>query len=236
MNVLEIEQNTLLPELELIFFSNYEGNVYAEYCEIKENKRTSYKPISYHGINLLYNKLKLLVKENNNEKFYKFKGLIPSNVIYYDVLTTPCIAWIKPSHINSYNTIKKKYFYKYPNLLFLLKFNTLFVYALKTTKVNMNTKLYNAPFYNVYDNGKLCMGTMRIDNLISIYHEETISNLEDSFFNSFFTTERMGTQRSKTDIAILYKRLLANSKTHTVKFPNKELIDAKKTIKDVIYG
>jgi PRTRC genetic system protein B len=72
-----------------------------------------------------------------------------------------------------------------PALLFDVAGGQLSIFALKEAKRPVkDTKLYRAPYWNVSDQGSVCLGTTRIPDVLSV---ESISRWADSFFESQFT-------------------------------------------------
>lgn len=72
-----------------------------------------------------------------------------------------------------------------PPLLFVLKHRSLSVYALKSDqRPTPTTELWLAPFYNVYDNGGVCLGSMPLPGSIEPGLTRAVS---DAFFHSAFT-------------------------------------------------
>lgn len=75
-----------------------------------------------------------------------------------------------------------------PPMLWFADKENLFVFALATDRrPTEKTPLYYAPFFNVYEDGAVCMGTVSIDIKNSVSVEEFIQVWEDYFFNSYFS-------------------------------------------------
>ena len=75
-----------------------------------------------------------------------------------------------------------------PPLLWIASRNSLFVFALASNhRPTERTELYDAPFFNVYENGNVCMGNVdiRIKKTASV--EEFTTAWENYFFNSYFS-------------------------------------------------
>lgn len=73
----------------------------------------------------------------------------------------------------------------HPALVFLVINGRYWVFALKESKrPGRDTELFHAPYFNVYDDGAVCMGSASIPKDITSEH---IKEMEDSFFNSSFT-------------------------------------------------
>ena len=75
-----------------------------------------------------------------------------------------------------------------PAMLWFANKENLSVFALASDKrPTEKTVLYFAPFFNVYEDGAVCMGTVNINIKNSASVEEFIKAWEDYFFNSYFS-------------------------------------------------
>src|SRR5699024_4715242 len=75
-----------------------------------------------------------------------------------------------------------------PPMLWFAGKNSLAAYALATDRrPTAKTPLHYAPFFNIYEDGKVCMGTVNIDIKNSASLEEFIQAWESYFFNSYFS-------------------------------------------------
>ncbi len=71
-----------------------------------------------------------------------------------------------------------------PKLLFKYQNDTLYVYAYKEWKGLNDTILYHAPFHNIYNDGKICMGNARIKILRNDDFKTFITRLTFLFFRN----------------------------------------------------
>lgn len=75
--------------------------------------------------------------------------------------------------------------YPHPPLLFRASGKHLWIRALsRNERPKADTKLYMAPYWNCYDNGAVCTGTMQIPAVKSL---AALPQWEHSFFNSAFS-------------------------------------------------
>jgi PRTRC genetic system protein B len=75
--------------------------------------------------------------------------------------------------------------YPHPPLLFKVRGNQLWVRALEQDKrPDRETQMFVAPYWNCYDNGEVCTGSMKIPRETSV---AAIHIWEESFFQSEFT-------------------------------------------------
>jgi PRTRC genetic system protein B len=112
-----------------------------------------------------------------------------------------------------------------PPLVFLSDEHTLSVRAVKKSqRPTANTKLYVAPYWNVYEDGSICLGSTPIPTSPSI---STMPQWERAFFESEFTHPN-GAQRitaHKGGFAGLWDALAGKDQ-----FPTRYLVDAKQTL------
>lgn len=70
-----------------------------------------------------------------------------------------------------------------PPLLWKPSKNSLYVYALDSN-INEQTTLFHSPFFNLYEDCKVCMGTVSVNIKVDCLLEEFIYQWEQYFFNS----------------------------------------------------
>lgn len=152
---------------------------------IIENKTIgAAKPLSIDTANSLFENLQY-VKGGHIE----FKGIIPEHILYTNT-TNQQIVWKCKSHKRKLlfkNESFKSQEYMLPNLVFELKGSVLSVFATKTYQVKPTSKLYHAPFLNVWYDGRVCMGSATINKTNVAYYQELVVKAEQHFFNSYFT-------------------------------------------------
>jgi PRTRC genetic system protein B len=118
-----------------------------------------------------------------------------------------------------------------PALIWKADRDSLYVYALKgKDRPGMKTDLYNAPFFNLYEDGRVCMGTVEIDMEGDCSLEEFISRWEDYFLNSYFSHLIQGGIAVKKNIVQLWQQQVNSGKP----FPEDVLVKSPVTIKDLI--
>jgi len=114
-----------------------------------------------------------------------------------------------------------------PNMIFLFKDDDLYVYAVKTDKrPTESTKLYHAPFPNISMDGKVCLGTITVNDHYRI--TDIIEEYENVFFNSEFNHEIESDKRCKNNIFESWKS------AHMLSFNNNLLVPTKLTIKELL--
>ncbi len=173
--------------------------------------------------------------EELNRSFLKPQSLLPKNVLYINPEQNGFAIWYTAAqerHLLFADSLKiPNGKAAIPALIWKATKEHLFVYALKsTTNLQENTILYYAPFFNIYESGNVCMGTVDIDITSECYLEDFIEQWEDYFFNSYFSHLVREHNPVKGDITILLQKLV-NMKG---KFPLSQLKENGLTIKDIL--
>jgi len=105
------------------------------------------------------------------------------------------------------------------------------VYAIKAdTEITLDTPLYHAPFFNVYADGRVCMGNTQVNISKDCPLEKFISLWQDAFYNSYFSHLMQQHLPVKGNIVQLWKGLSGTGKP----FPANVLILNKATLKHLI--
>ncbi len=165
----------------------------------------------------------------------KPKGIISSNVLYIDPSANGFVMW--------YTKAAKRRLYfvenlgipngnaNVPALLWVANKTKLHIYALGTNgKPTTKTPLYHAPFFNVYENGNVCMGTVAINIKKAASLEEFTAAWEGYFCNSYFSHLMQGHNPIKGNCVSLWKQLITTGEP----FPKDILKKNAQTVKDLI--
>lgn len=193
--------------------------------QFSNNKLLSRKPMTKKSLKTIF---KFLNSENDFSG-YKFKGIIPKNVISIntdsgDIAFTTNIQRRKMIFKNSFKTTE----YNIPKLLWVFKNNSLNVFALKSDIKSNENYLFQAPFLNVGSTGSVCMGNTRFENNFE-YFEDFMEYLQNQFFDSVFT-------HTNTDILAKENLYDVYEKAQNVNFQwNDYLVKLKLKVKDVLH-
>jgi hypothetical protein len=96
--------------------------------------------------------------------------------------------------------------------------NSLTVFALLSDRrPTEKTKLHYAPFFNIYEDGKVCMGTVSIDIKIR-FGRRIYTGLGTLFFQFLFQPFVGQTQSHKRHCVNLWKDLVNTDKTFPKKY------------------
>ena len=101
-----------------------------------------------------------------------------------------------------------------PPLLWKATPKSLWIYALdKNQKPHLNTPLCYAPFFNVYENGNVCMGSVQVNERKASCLEDFIIQWEDYFFNSYFSHQLGSYPITKIPLISLWQELTQSNKS-----------------------
>lgn len=239
-NVIDITEDfgTLYhPKSALVFYESkgLDKDVYVEHFDMDRNGT----PINAHP--LTEHEAEALAKALTTEKqkqtaFLNSQGILPTAVLH-----------INPSRDKSavlwYTKSQKRplYFIEglgipsgqgfVPAMVWQATKNSLRVFALLSDRrPTEKTPLYYAPFFNIYEDGRVCMGSVSIEIKESACVEEFTKAWEDYFFNSYFSHLMGENSPVKGNCVSLWKDLVSSGRT----FPKEILKSSTKTIKTLI--
>ncbi len=183
MNDLRELSGEIRPIAALVAYQN--GNqTYFESHEIKEGKIGAGKPASTETLQ----KIKALFEEVDEKIYETIQGIIPRNLLYINSdKTNPILIFHTPVQkvrlhfTKSLKIVSKEYYV--PKLLWIFNGGEISIYALRTS--TMKSKVYHAPFFNVYEDGKVCMGNVEMQKSFSEI-STAIEKIQNYFFSSQF--------------------------------------------------
>jgi PRTRC genetic system protein B len=180
------------------------------------------KPISEKAVN---DYLEIMQNKANYRKGNL--GLIPKNVL--SINQTGGILWKCPANKRTIKTVQRFHnidgIASYPHLIFAYNDSKLRVYAVKTLKIENNTDLYISPFWNVYNDGSVCMGSASLKGVEKKSYDslqEKIDDIETIFFNSPYSHHLGHSAQALKNNSLdqQWKDLIENPKK---RFPTNEL-------------
>ena len=226
------------PISALVFYqNNYKTqNTFVEHFDMDKDGN----PINAHPLTEREAKAlaKSLVVDSNKEKnhdFLKPKSILPTNILHINSGENASVLWFTPS-------MKRQMFFtenlqipngtaEIPAILWFAGKRSLKVFALANNRrPTEETPLFYAPFFNVYENGSVCMGTVDVDIRNSSSLEEFTEKWENYFFNSYFSHLMSEHNPINGNCVNLWKSLVDAEKA----FPKKVLKKTNKTIKDLL--
>ena len=124
-------------------------------------------------------------------------AFLPSHVLVY---STSLVSWWEPAQTRTMffssdcdgKTLNGKRF-PHPPLIFAVLDGHLMVWALEENRrPELETRLFMAPYWNTYEGGRVCHGSMRVPTTATI---ENLPRWSHAFFGSQFTGSNLGIQQ-----------------------------------------
>ena len=223
------------PKSALVFYetTGTETDTYVEHFDMDSNGMPiNAHPLTVEEANILAKSLQ--TDEEKSKAFLRPKGILPTNILHINPSEKGTVLWYTKAQQ------RKMYFVEslgisngtaqVPPMLWLANKNSLTVFALATDRrPTEKTALHYAPFFNIYEKGNVCMGTVSIDIKKSASVEEFIQAWEHYFFNSYFS-HSLCENLTKRNIVNLWKRLIDTDKP----FPKEVLKKNNKTLKNLL--
>ncbi len=240
MNILnEITENfeTLYyPKSALVFYETEGTNtdMYVEQFDMDKNGNPiNAHPLTVKEANVLAKSLQ--TDEEIKKAFLKPKGILPTNILHINPSEKGTVLWYTKAQQ------RQLYFVKglgipngkaqVPPMLWFANKNSLSVFALASDRrPTEKTPLHYAPFFNVYENGNVCMGTVTIDIQNSASVEEFIQAWESYFSNSYFSHLLGNYNPIKGNCVTIWKDLIGTDNP----FPKEVLKPNNKTLKNLL--
>ena len=175
-------------------------------------------------------------REQSGKAFLRPEGVLPENVLHLDPSDNGSGVWYtKPQ-------AQKLYFAEslglanetiaLPALVWKATKKELQLFALKgKTKPKVETPLYHAPFFNLYQKGIVCMGNVNITLKSAATLEEFITAWQGYFFESYFSHHIEGHNPVEINLINLYKDLMADPEKP---FPTDTLRPTPLTLKNLL--
>ena len=227
------------PTTALVFYQNDERNkdTYVEYFDMDKNGNPiNAHPLSENEAKILVKSLTIKTQKEKNQDFLKPNGILSTRILQ-----------INPNAENGsaiwYTKSMKRQLYftenleipngmaEVPAMLWFANKRSLKIFALANSRrPTEKTELFYAPFFNVYEDGNVCMGTVDVNIQNSNYIEEFIEKWEDYFFNSYFSHLMNEHNPINGNCVNLWKSLINNDKP----FPKEALKKANATLKNLL--
>jgi PRTRC genetic system protein B len=228
----ELLNTTMSPKLVVIVYQDkqrYQPNYFLEKREVK-NKSGKFQFGSPSP--LTDNVMKEIAGSylKKNETQMGFGGIIGEHLLYCRTkLGSVTVMWYRPAtlkklNINRFGVGKmSECTVHIPAMLYLAVDRKLYMYALMDdARPGPKTKIFKAPFYNIYEDGNVCLGTAHVGRKGDTYEGEA-----ERFERAFFLAEQSGghsTGNCKTPLDKLWQQLSKSKKP----FPSKtELLGHK---------
>lgn len=176
----------------------------------------------------------LQVNEKKAQGFLTPKGLMPSNVLHLNSGADGYVIWHTPPQavklLFTENLGIPSALANIPALVWKAGKGSLQVFAVVDAVFQESTPLYYAPFFNLYNDGRVCMGNVRIRIPNDCGLEHFMELWQDCFLNSYFSHLIGGHEPVKGNIVQLWQQLAATEEP----FPNDVLNVSKYQLKNLI--
>ena len=225
------------PKSALVFYETKGAttDVYVEHFDMDKNGN----PINAHPLTVKEAKVlarALQTEKDKDNAFLKSNGILPTNILHINPNTDKgAVLW--------YTKAQRRQLYfvsgldipngmaYVPSMIWYANKNSLSVFALASDRRPTDkTPLYFAPFLNIYEDGKVCMGSVNISIKNSASVEDFIKAWEDYFFNSYFSHLLGNNSPIKGNCVTLWKDLIQTGDP----FPKELLKKNNKTLKNLL--
>ena len=225
------------PKSALVFYETKGANtdVYVEHFDMDKNGN----PINAHPLTVKEAKVlarALQTEKDKDNAFLKSNGILHTNILYINPNTDKgAVLWYTKAqrrqlYFVSGLDIPNGMAYVPPMIWYANK-NSLSVFALASDRrPTEKTPLYFTPFFNSYEDGKVCMGSVNISIKNSASVEDFIKAWEDYFFNSYFSHLLGNNSPIKGNCVNLWKDLIQTGDP----FPKELLKKNNKTLKNLL--
>lgn len=217
------------PEQAIVIYRKPHSNYYLEsHNAIVKDNQVQWS----EGTPFKKESLKNLAIDLGNKSFkpLEIDGILPTELLYFKqtFLDLTMVWFLPPSnqklHFSKELKIKSGVV-NLPGFVFVAHKDELYIYAVKTNKrPDLNTRLYKAPFHNIYEDGEVCMGNVIKNKRTEFVHTE-MERWQNRFFNSEFShflDENVIDKRY--NLSLLFKNLMSKQLDQ---FPEEVLIDCK---------
>lgn len=220
----------------VIYGSHQEDNLYIEAYDMdSEGRPKNAHPLSEaESVSLA----KCLADSKELSSTYlQSEGLLPENLLYLKSGMEGYAIWYTPPQWANLNFVESlgipSGMAQVPALIWKADRQGLHIYACKPGKgksPNINHALYHAPFFNIYDTGRVCMGTVEVDIPENCTLEDFITLWQGYFWTSYFSHCMQNHQPVSVNIVELWKDQIQYKKP----FPEKILLKIKLTLNDLL--
>lgn len=226
------------PITALVFYQNDERtqDTYVGHFDIDKNGNPiNANPLTEREAKELVKALTINTQKEKSQDFLKSKGILPTNILQINPSENGVVLWFTKS-------MKRQLYFtenleisngtaEIPAMLWLATQRRLKIFSLPNNRrPTEKTPLFYAPFFNVYEDGNVCMGTVDVNFQNSTSLEEFTEKWENYFFNSYFSNLMNEHNPIKGNCVSLWKSLINTEK----QFPKEALKQANRTLKNLL--
>lgn len=217
----------LMPKAALIVYKNESNEYFLELRSInKTGEMGEAFPVTYDFMNQ--------IAKNYTESHDSIPyGKVPPQMLYCDVRKghEKYVWYNKPGKHMMYfkpGLGLENGEYDLPGIIFMINSEYLHVYAYKDKKIHEKTQLYEAPFFNVYSDGKVCLGNTEVTRPDNPDFTAFIEYCEKTFWLSEFSHLIHSRNPTKSNLVLVTKAC------KDAPFNYEELQPLNKTLKDIL--
>jgi PRTRC genetic system protein B len=223
------------PKSALVFYEakGADNDVYVEHFDMDKNG----SPINAHPLTEREaNALAKSLQTEKNKAFLKSNGILPTTILHINPnIDRGAVLWYTKTQrrqLHFVNSLDIPSGVAYvPTMVWYANKNSLRVFALASDRrPTEKTPLYDAPFFNIYEDDRVCMGSVNINIKNSASVEEFTGVWEDYFFNSYFSHLLRQNSPITGNCVQLWKDLIQTGKP----FPKEVLKKKNKTLKNLL--
>ena len=226
------------PTTALVFYQTNERNkdTYVEHFDMDKNGNPiNAHPLTEREAKELVKALTINTQKEKSQDFLKPKGILPTHILHINPSENGSVLWFTKS-------MKRQLFFtenleipngraEVPAMLWFANKRSLKIFALANNRrPTEKTELFYAPFFNVYEDGNVCMGTVDVHIQNSTSLKEFTEKWEDYFFNSYFSHLMNEHNPINGNCVNLWKSLINTEKP----FPKEALKKANATLKNLL--
>jgi PRTRC genetic system protein B len=223
------------PKSALVFYQSEGTNpdMYVEYFDMGPNgSPVNAHPLTVREAGQLAKAMKITEEK---ETVLTPNGILKDHILYLDAKAGKALWYTKAGERKLYFTERvgiAEGTASVPAMLWKADRNCLQVFALASNRrPTETTTLYHAPFFNVYENGSVCMGNVDIKIKKTASLEEFTSAWEDYFFNSYFSHLMGDHNPIKGNCVSLWENLISTGDTFPKAVLKKSTVPFKTLLK-----
>lgn len=230
-------EHLFLPMGAILVYGRDDGSreqAYVEYFDMDaQGHPVNGRPLTLAQAHALVESLQ--AGKENRTAFATPRGLQPPTVLYVNPTEGGTVIW--------YTKEARRYLHftdglgipcgeaALPPLLWVAGKDGLRIFALKArNRPKADTPLYHAPFFNVYPDGRVCMGNVSVEADRATCLEDYIARWEKAFFHSRFAHTFAGHYPVKGNIVSLWNGLMGQQGN----FPKDVLKPHTLTLKEIL--
>ena len=207
----EILTQTYKPEMAITVYKSGLSQYYLESHQISEDGRImAGRPLLQDTIQAMVD---VMFDERKNTQ--AIGGIIPDNLLSYQLLPGGKykVVWFRPAEVRVVHFSEALRIptgkAKVPAMIYCTDGRSMDVYAMKQdARPKENSLLYNAPFFNVNDQGDVCLGSAKVKKPTDKTYSAMMKYWEDLFWLSEFTHVNGNDKKTTTPLADLWRGIM----------------------------